>query len=320
MPPIINKSTVNKNGPHMTNDIKRFVLNPSILEKLWFIYSQRLHRWMVRKSVNAYMRPADIISHRPTLFGYHEPHIEKLIRERAAEYPDFFIDIGANIGLVSCLVGAMFKRIIAVEPNPLMANILRTNMALALPQDRFEIHEIGLGHFGGKAELSVPRSNFGGAFLEDQNPQFTATGAANLTTSFDKQQDHFKIDINVKNARTWLKTAFKSLSNKTLTHGVIKIDVEGYEEMIFSEIINNLPKSMTAVVIMENWFKTFPVSTFTSTTHRFDWRYFTKRKQVLRSIPFKLLGLSSLYAHELSPLTDTSANPHDIICTISPKR
>ena len=62
----------------------------SFFEKLWFIYSQRIHKKLINKNANFYLKPNDIISHRPTLFGYHESLIEKLIEKASAEHPHFF--------------------------------------------------------------------------------------------------------------------------------------------------------------------------------------------------------------------------------------
>ena len=33
---------------------------------------------MIAKDANVYLKPNEVISHRPTLFGMHEPHIETL--------------------------------------------------------------------------------------------------------------------------------------------------------------------------------------------------------------------------------------------------
>ena len=49
--------------------------------------------------------------------------------------------------------------------------------------------------------------------------------------------------------------------------GVIKIDVEGYEEVIFGKIIETLPADFSAVLVMENWFDRFPVSRLSSARH-----------------------------------------------------
>ena len=69
----------------------------SFFEKLWFIYSQRIHKKLVNKNANFYLKPNDIISYRPTLFGYHESVIETLIKKISADHPHFFLDLGANI-------------------------------------------------------------------------------------------------------------------------------------------------------------------------------------------------------------------------------
>ena len=37
-----------------------------------------------------------------------------------------------------------------------------------------------------------------------------------------------------------------------MSKGVIKIDVEGYEEVIFGKMIVTLPADFSAVVVMEN--------------------------------------------------------------------
>jgi hypothetical protein len=41
-----------------------------------------------------------------------------------------------------------------------------------------------------------------------------------------------------------------------------------------------------------------------------------KRRRILHSIPFKLLGLSSSYDQVVSPLDDDTKSPHDVICVI----
>ena len=64
--------------------------------KLSYTSGQRLHRWIIAKDANVYLKPNDIISHRPTLFDMHEPHIEALIIEASATHGDLLLDIGAS--------------------------------------------------------------------------------------------------------------------------------------------------------------------------------------------------------------------------------
>ena len=106
----------------------------------------------------------------------HEPHIEALITEASATHGDFLLDIGANIGMTSALVGRRFKRVDCVEPNELVVNILKTNLAMNLSATEHEVHAVGLGKEDGVLTLRVPPDNFGGAYVEAGNPQFDGGG------------------------------------------------------------------------------------------------------------------------------------------------
>ena len=284
--------------------------------KLWYIYGQRLHRWMIAKDANVYLKPNDIISHRPTLFDMHEPHIEALITEASATHGDFLLDIGANIGMTSALVGRRFARVDCVEPNELVVNILKTNLAMNLSATDHEVHAIGLGKADGVLTLRVPPDNFGGAYVEDGNPQFDGETAARHSNQFDDRSGHLALDVVIREAGQWLDGRFAALREAGLSKGVIKIDVEGYEEVIFGKIIEMLPADFSAVVVMENWFDRFPVSHFSSARHSLAWYYVQKRRRILHSIPFKLLGLSSSYDQVVAPLDDDTKSPHDMICVI----
>ena len=77
--------------------------------------------------------------------------------------------------------------------------------------------------------------------------------------------------------------------------------------------------TVSAVVVMENWFDRFPVSRFSSATHSLSWYYVRKRRRILHSIPFKLLGLSSSYDQVVARLDDDTESPHDVICVIGSK-
>lgn len=288
----------------------------TFLGKLWYIYGQRLHRWMIAKDANVYLKPNDIISHRPALFGMHEPHIEALITEASATHGDFLLDIGANIGMTSALVGRRFRRVDCVEPNELVVNILKTNLAMNLSATEHEVHAVGLGKEDGVLTLRVPPDNFGGAYVEDGNPQFDGETAARHSNQFSDRSDHLALDVVIREAGQWLDGRFAALREAGLSKGVIKIDVEGYEEVIFGKIIETLPADFSAVVVMENWFDRFPVSRFSSARHSLAWYYVQKRRRILHSIPFKLLGLSSSYDQVVAPLDDDTKSPHDVICVI----
>ena len=298
---------------------KKLYTQQGFFEKLWFIYGQRLYKKMVSPQANFFLKPTDIISLRPTLFGNHEVHIEKLISDYAADYGDFLIDVGANIGLTSALVGKHFQKIDCVEPNALVANILKTNLALNVPPERTRVHEIGLGKTSGTAEMKIPLTNFGGGYVEKDNPQFDTTRSEDLSADFNDRANFLQQTVQIKKASTWFATLFNSHLADGRTKGVIKIDVEGFEEPIFEAILQSVPKQTHLLVIMENWFDHFPTDHFAVPGHQIAWFYFQKQKRRLHSLPFKLLGLSSSYRTALMPLDKHTPKPHDVICLITPK-
>ena len=62
------------------------------------------------KKSDFFLRVKDIISHRPIVSGIHEPELTELINFYSENgYSDFFIDIGANIGITSCQNGSIQK-------------------------------------------------------------------------------------------------------------------------------------------------------------------------------------------------------------------
>ena len=124
------------------------------------------------------------------------------------------------------------------------------------------------------------------------------------------------LDVVIREAGKWLDGRFATLRGAGLSRGVIKIYVEGYEEVIFGKIIETLPADFSAVVVMVNWFDRFPVSRFLSAGHSLAWYYVRKRRRILHSIPFKLLGLCSSYDQLVAPLDDDTKSPHDVICVI----
>lgn len=213
---------------------------------------------MTKKSMNIFVRGKDIGSVRPQIFGVHEERLTKFIEVTAQEgNSDFFIDIGANVGLSSCQNGSSFSKVICFEPNPLAANILKTNLSICLPESSYEVCEFALGEEDGSFDLYIPKHNWGGAFIKQDNqyPEdllykkdgFDAFDPKNYTVS----------NIKVKASKNVFSNIFSTLIEENLKKGVIKIDAEGYEELIISSIANNLPAQLDVVIVFENWNQKF---------------------------------------------------------------
>ena len=231
-----------------------------ILHKFYFRQAQNIHKKLVYPEANYYLKPNDIISYRPTLFGYHEPHLENLFNAVSDTSSDFFLDIGANIGLSTILVSSRFDEIHCVEPNSLLVKILDVNIEIAGLSNKAQIHGIGLGVEDKIEKLYVPRDNFGGAFIA-QNNSYDGT---NDNLERDLSQ-YIVQDIELKEAQFWLSQLFAS--NSGWKNGVIKIDVEGFELPIFKAILEVLPSNMTVTIIMENFLKSLSLDDFKPETH-----------------------------------------------------
>jgi FkbM family methyltransferase len=173
---------------------------------------------------------------------------------------DFLIDVGANIGLTSCKNGNKFKKVYCFEPNPLCVNILKTNLSISLINSVSKIFDFALGDNDGKADLYVPKHNWGGAFLRDGNGYSdNVLGSKDGFEQINKE-NYIINTVKVKNSEVVFKNLFTSISDENLYKGVIKIDVEGFERKVLLAIANTLLPSLNVVIVFENFDPTFDLS------------------------------------------------------------
>lgn len=295
------------------NNILNCKYEQGVLHKFYFRQAQNIHKLLIKNSGNYYLKPNDIISHRPALFGYHEPHLEALFSELAKTHRDFLIDIGANIGMTSVMVGHAFEVIHCVEPNKTISKILDVNIMLAGLQNRTSIHEVGLGYETKVEKLRIPRSNFGGAYVLDGNAYSDIEVAGHR-----EQSEEIVQDIEIIEAGHWIKKIFAS--NPNWKNGVIKIDVEGFEHHIFKALLRHVPKGVSVVIIMENFLEKIDFQRHTSKNHELEWFGFYKQKMYFKSFLFKLLGMSSYYKQAVAKIEKHEKAPHDLIIYFSSKR
>ena len=284
-----------------------------ILHKLYFRQSQNILKKLISPASNFYLKPNDIISHRPTLFGYHEPHLEALFKSVSATHDDFLLDIGANVGMTSAIAGGGFRDIHCVEPNRTLAKILDVNLELNGMAHKSTIHTVGLGDEDKVEALWIPRINFGGAFIKQGN----AYDGSNDTVQRPSDEDYIIQDIQLVDARPWLSDLFDR--HQQWRNGLTKIDVEGFELKIFEALLETLPKKISTVIVMENFLNTIDFQTFAAPYHDLEWFGFYKTKSWFKSIPFKLLGMSSYYTQNVRRIGPNDAAPHDIIVLANPK-
>ncbi len=147
--------------------------------------------------------PNDVIGHEMLLQRFEWLQIPAMLQACRELKPAAFIDIGANFGLYTCIIGRqkLAERLIAFEPNRAVVECLRTHLVLNGIAG-VEIHETAVGATWQKAALSL------GA------PGFDA-----LSSVVPAHPGGYEIEV-VSLDETL------SFAGKPL---VVKIDVEGYE-------------------------------------------------------------------------------------------
>lgn len=244
----------------------------------------KLFKIMTKKSLKIFLRGADVISMSPQLEGIYEHALTKFIQHNAENgFGDFFIDIGANIGISSCQNGNSFKKVFCFEPNPLCINILKTNLSISLHDGVAEVFDFALGDEDGMFDLYIPKYNWGGAFVRNGNdyPE-DVLGKKDGFGSID-EENYVINTVNVKNSVVILNNLFLSLIAKNLRNGVIKIDVEGFERKVLLAIAETLPPSLNVSIVFENWDPTFDINEITSSFTNRSVNYFKFHRSVAGS-------------------------------------
>jgi FkbM family methyltransferase len=231
----------------------RFALRESLYARHALRLKEGIYRRLTRSAPPLFLKGDDNISIAPLVSGWHEIRIKALIDALANQgFGDFLIDIGANIGLISCQSGDRFRQVHMYEPNPQCCEILRVNTRIALQRCEAVLHPVGLGSAGGTHTLHVPRHNWGGAFVHGADNRYDEQQLASKDGfgRFDLA-NYMQVEIMLVPAREELATLFARLSAAGCTAGVIKIDVEGGEMQILEAVAASLPASFRVTIIFE---------------------------------------------------------------------
>jgi FkbM family methyltransferase len=130
---------------------------------------------------------------------------------------DVFLDVGANVGLYTCLVGDQLKsgEVVAFEPHPDNYERLNENVQLNVQNTRVE--QLALSNRCGSAALTVGRNVAGAGGPE--------------VSGCDSKAETVPIELT---------TGDEYLSEQGITPDVMKIDVEGHEY----HVIDGLKKTL----------------------------------------------------------------------------
>lgn len=210
---------------------------------------------MVKEGNPIFVISNDSLSLKYQLEGEYEKYITFLTEYYSGKgFKNFFIDIGANIGISSCLGGKNFERIFCFEPNPFLVNVLKANLELFFPNQDYEVFNYGLGDEIGKFETFIPKKNWGGAFINSKKNSYSQNillEKDNFKT-FDPK-NFLTTEVEIRSTQEVLKNLFNTFDTDKPNKGVIKIDVEGFEPLVLEGISKSLPKNFSVIIFFENW-------------------------------------------------------------------
>ena len=128
-----------------------------------------------RDAVGLYVRPRDLVGASIIADGVYEAHLLEalrtlVIKNRGSNPPGIAIDVGANIGNHTLVFSEFFPRVLAFEPHPATALVLRANVLLS-GRSNIEVHAIGLGASNESLSLFSPIDNQGEASFVGRSNQ-----------------------------------------------------------------------------------------------------------------------------------------------------
>jgi FkbM family methyltransferase len=214
-----------------------------------------LFKVLTKNSARYIIPSGDSVSVQLQVLGFHDEGLTSIIKGFAVEgYSDFLIDIGANIGFITCQTGAYFKHVVCIEPNPVCVLVLKANTGIYLDKSKLEIVGCGLGSRSGEVEFWIPKNNLGGAFVKDLDNKYTDEVIAKKDGYKTVEKTNYTITkVNVVEAEDKLREIFEEIRIKNLRKGVVKIDVEGLEQVVIDGIARALPEDLSIKIIFENW-------------------------------------------------------------------
>lgn len=172
-----------------------------------------------------YLVPARDMVMTPQLVVYRQWEAElSALLPRLCSPGSVFVDIGANFGYFTCLLAAHLgqapgSRVVAVEPNPDLLRLLRTNVGINWSGAAVRIEPVAVGSEPGEMLLSIP---------EDRSANGTLAPIEAKGLSIRKH----KVSV----------VRLDDLLRNEPRVDLIKIDVEGFEPAVLRGAVETLAR------------------------------------------------------------------------------
>ena len=142
-----------------------------------------------------------------------------------------FLDVGANFGYFTCLVGSRIGIqgkgcVIAAEPNPLMQRLLQKNTKINWSMAPIELHNCAVAQQAGYVEFAIPHDRAANASLVSSTTQKSDDRLIVKSVTLDQLAAGRKVDL-------------------------IKIDVEGFETAVLRGSSETIIRSTDIIIVIE---------------------------------------------------------------------
>jgi FkbM family methyltransferase len=160
---------------------------------------------------------------------YEFDEIDLIRRLLAAENlsKTVMLDIGANIGNHACALAHQFSRLLAFEPNPPTAALLRAN-ALLNSLLQVTVHEVGLAETDAELPYGI---------VEDGND-----GSGSFTAGLSAKS------LPVRNGDAFLTRYEPQIADGSQRIGFVKCEVQGFERDVFSGLSQILKRDKPVIM------------------------------------------------------------------------
>ena len=224
--------------------------------------------------------PNDHIGRHMYLTGRFDPSIVSVLRSFCTRGDERILDIGANVGSVSCALLHVLPgcRVVSVEPQAAVYALLAENLK-AVGGDRAAALNVAISDRDGEGKMAVDPANSGSTHV------ISATGAAGGGPVIDVQM--------VSGERLFELSGLDRID-------VIKIDVEGFEETVLRALATTIQSRRPRAVLFEHHGDLSPPD--------------APIRRQLESCGYRLLGIrKSLLKQKLVPIEALSGGAHDYV-------
>ena len=202
------------------------------------IYFFSAHYWMIVKYLNISVKKKissgfrfqchPFSSYSPLFYFKYSEHEDSIFLIKNCHLSETFIDVGANIGVVTGSLFGQFKTMYLFEPSKRTFNALKTSIDLNENSGvEFKVMQMGLSDEDGFID-----------FVDEDD-----LSSVNRAVGMDDKEGQKVVKLEV--------CKLDNILPKNFNDCILKVDVEGYEEKVFLGSKNLFDKKKVKLVMFE---------------------------------------------------------------------